>query len=109
MQTLTKRMAEQLTDYLGENGVKVRDLHSDIDTVERVEILRDLRLGTFDALVGINLLREGLDIPEVSPRRSSTPTKGRLPAGRASRSETIGRAACRSMDAPSARGPDDER
>ena len=64
--TLTKRMAEQLTDYLGENGVKVRYLHSDVDTVERVEIIRDLRLGTFDVLVGFNLLREGLDIPEVS-------------------------------------------
>ena len=64
--TLTKRMAEQLTDYLTDNGVKVRYLHSDVDTVERVEILRDLRLGTFDVLVGINLLREGLDIPEVS-------------------------------------------
>ena len=64
--TLTKRMAEQLTDYLTENGVKVRYLHSDIDTVERVEILRDLRLGAFDVLVGINLLREGIDIPEVS-------------------------------------------
>ena len=64
--TLTKRMAEQLTDYLAENGVKVRYLHSDVDTVERVEILRDLRLGAFDVLVGINLLREGLDIPEVS-------------------------------------------
>jgi len=64
--TLTKRMAEQLTDYLSDNGVKVRYLHSDIDTVERVEILRDLRLGTFDVLVGINLLREGLDLPEVS-------------------------------------------
>jgi excinuclease ABC subunit B len=64
--TLTKRMAEQLTDYLTENGVKVRYLHSDIETVERVEIIRDLRLGTFDVLVGINLLREGLDIPEVS-------------------------------------------
>ena len=64
--TLTKRMSEQLTDYLSDNGVKVRYLHSDIDTVERVEILRDLRLGVFDVLVGINLLREGLDIPEVS-------------------------------------------
>ena len=64
--TLTKRMAEDLTDYLSENGVRVRYLHSDIDTVERVEILRDLRLGIFDVLVGINLLREGLDIPEVS-------------------------------------------
>ena len=64
--TLTKRMAEDLTDYLAEHGVKVRYLHSDIDTVERVEIIRDLRLGKFDVLVGINLLREGLDMPEVS-------------------------------------------
>ncbi len=64
--TLTKRMSEELTDYLHENGVRVRYLHSDIDTVERVEIIRDLRLGKFDVLVGINLLREGLDIPEVS-------------------------------------------
>jgi len=64
--TLTKRLSEDLTDYLGENGIKVRYLHSDIETVERVEILRDLRLGLFDVLVGINLLREGLDIPEVS-------------------------------------------
>jgi excinuclease ABC subunit B len=64
--TLTKRMAEQLTDYLTDNGVKVRYLHSDVETVERVEILRDLRLGAFDVLVGINLLREGIDIPEVS-------------------------------------------
>jgi len=63
---LTKRMAEQLTDFLSDNGVKVRYVHSDIDTVERVEIIRDLRLGMFDVLVGINLLREGLDIPEVS-------------------------------------------
>src|SRR5476649_312366 len=64
--TLTKRMSEQLTEYLGDHGIKVRYLHSDIETVERVEILRDLRLGTFDVLVGINLLREGLDLPEVS-------------------------------------------
>ncbi len=64
--TLTKRMAEDLTDYMNEHGVKVRYLHSDIDTVERVEIIRDLRLGEFDVLVGINLLREGLDLPEVS-------------------------------------------
>jgi len=64
--TLTKRMSEDLTDYLGEHGVRVRYLHSDIDTVERVEIIRDLRLGEFDVLVGINLLREGLDMPEVS-------------------------------------------
>jgi len=64
--TLTKRMSEELTDYLTEQGLKVRYLHSDIDTVERVEIIRDLRLGVFDVLVGINLLREGLDIPEVA-------------------------------------------
>src|SRR5208337_1753078 len=64
--TLTKRMAEDLTDYLGELGLKVRYLHSEIETIERVEIIRDLRLGAFDVLVGINLLREGLDLPEVS-------------------------------------------
>ena len=64
--TLTKRMAEDLTDYLIEHGIKVRYLHSEIDTVERVEIIRDLRIGKFDVVVGINLLREGLDIPEVS-------------------------------------------
>ena len=64
--TLTKRMAEELTEYLREHNVRVRYLHSDIDTVERVEIIRDLRAGVFDVLVGINLLREGLDIPEVS-------------------------------------------
>ena len=61
---LTKRMAEDLTEYLHENGVRVRYMHSDIDTIERIEIIRDLRLGAFDVLVGINLLREGLDIPE---------------------------------------------
>ena len=64
--TLTKRMAEDLTEYLAEHGVRVRYLHSDIDTLERIEIIRDLRLGEFDVLVGINLLREGLDMPEVS-------------------------------------------
>ncbi|MGL4474127.1 MAG: helicase-related protein, partial [Shewanella sp.] len=64
--TLTKRMAEDLTDYLDEHGIRVRYLHSDIDTVERTEIIRDLRLGVFDVLIGINLLREGLDMPEVS-------------------------------------------
>src|SRR5262249_17941691 len=64
--TLTKRMAEDLTDYLGETGIRVRYLHSDIDALERVEILRGLRLAEFDVLVGINLLREGLDLPEVS-------------------------------------------
>jgi excinuclease ABC subunit B len=73
--TLTKRMAEDLTDYLSDHGVRVRYLHSDIDTVERVEIIRDLRLGEFDVLVGINLLREGLDMPEVSWWPSSTPTR----------------------------------
>ena len=62
--TLTKRMAEDLTEYLHENGIKVRYMHSDIDTLERIEIMRDLRMGVFDVLVGINLLREGLDIPE---------------------------------------------
>src|SRR5690606_24292693 len=64
--TLTKKMAEDLSDYLDEHGIRVRYLHSDIDTVERMEIIRDLRLGEFDVLVGINLLREGLDMPEVS-------------------------------------------
>jgi excinuclease ABC subunit B len=91
--TLTKRMAEQLTDYLADNGVKVRYLHSDIDTVERVEILRDLRLGAFDVLVGINLLREGLDIPEVSLVAILDADKeGFLRSGR-SLIQTIGRAA----------------
>ena len=64
--TLTKRMAEDLTEYFADVGVKVRYLHSDIDAIERIEIIRDLRQGEFDVLVGINLLREGLDIPEVS-------------------------------------------
>ncbi len=81
--TLTKRMAEQLTDYLSDNGVKVRYLHSDVDTVERVEIIRDLRLGLFDVLVGINLLREGLDLPEVSSGGDPGCRQGRLPALRA--------------------------
>jgi excinuclease ABC subunit B len=91
--TLTKRMAEQLTDYLADNGVKVRYLHSDVDTVERVEILRDLRLGAFDVLVGINLLREGLDIPEVSLVAILDADKeGFLRSGR-SLIQTIGRAA----------------
>ncbi len=91
--TLTKRMAEDLTDFLSENGVKVRYLHSDIDTVERVEIIRDLRLGMFDVLVGINLLREGLDIPEVSLVAILDADKeGFLRSGR-SLIQTIGRAA----------------
>jgi excinuclease ABC subunit B len=90
---LTKRMAEQLTDYLTENGVKVRYLHSDVDTVERVEILRDLRLGTFDVLVGINLLREGLDIPEVSLVAILDADKEGFLRSERSLIQTIGRAA----------------
>jgi excinuclease ABC subunit B len=91
--TLTKRMAEQLTDYLADNGVKVRYLHSDIETVERVEILRDLRLGTFDVLVGINLLREGLDIPEVSLVAILDADKEGFLRSERSLIQTIGRAA----------------
>ena len=91
--TLTKRMAEQLTDYLTENGVKVRYLHSDIDTVERVEIIRDLRLGSFDVLVGINLLREGLDIPEVSLVAILDADKEGFLRSERSLIQTIGRAA----------------
>ena len=91
--TLTKRMAEQLTEYLGDNGVKVRYMHSDIDTVERVEILRDLRLGAFDVLVGINLLREGLDIPEVSLVAILDADKEGFLRSERSLIQTIGRAA----------------
>ena len=91
--TLTKRMAEQLTDYLSENGVKVRFLHSDVDTVERVEIIRDLRLGAFDVLVGINLLREGLDIPEVSLVAILDADKEGFLRSERSLIQTIGRAA----------------
>lgn len=91
--TLTKRMAEQLTEYLSENGVKVRYLHSDIDTVERVEIIRDLRLGLFDVLVGINLLREGLDIPEVSLVAILDADKEGFLRAERSLIQTIGRAA----------------
>ena len=91
--TLTKRMAEQLTDYLTDNGVKVRYLHSDVDTVERVEILRDLRLGSFDVLVGINLLREGLDIPEVSLVAILDADKEGFLRSERSLIQTIGRAA----------------
>ena len=91
--TLTKRMAEQLTDYMTDNGVKVRYLHSDIDTVERVEILRDLRIGTFDVLVGINLLREGLDIPEVSLVAILDADKEGFLRSERSLIQTIGRAA----------------
>jgi excinuclease ABC subunit B len=91
--TLTKRLAEDLTEYLGEHGVKVRYLHSDIDTVERVEIIRDLRLGQFDVLVGINLLREGLDIPEVSLVAILDADKEGFLRSERSLIQTIGRAA----------------
>ncbi len=91
--TLTKRMAEQLTEYLSENNIKVRYLHSDIDTVERVEIIRDLRLGEFDVLVGINLLREGLDIPEVSLVAILDADKEGFLRSERSLIQTIGRAA----------------
>jgi len=91
--TLTKRMAEDLTDYLTENGIRVRYLHSDIDTVERVEIIRDLRLGHFDVLVGINLLREGLDIPEVSLVAILDADKEGFLRSERSLIQTIGRAA----------------
>jgi excinuclease ABC subunit B len=91
--TLTKRMAEQLTEYLGDHGIKVRYLHSDIETVERVEILRDLRIGTFDVLVGINLLREGLDLPEVSLVAILDADKEGFLRSERSLIQTIGRAA----------------
>ena len=91
--TLTKRMAEDLTDYLAEHGIRVRYLHSDIDTVERVEIIRDLRLGVFDVLVGINLLREGLDIPEVSLVAILDADKEGFLRSTRSLIQTIGRAA----------------
>lgn len=91
--TLTKRMAEDLTDYLGEHGVRVRYLHSDIETVERVEIIRDLRLGVFDVLVGINLLREGLDMPEVSLVAILDADKEGFLRSERSLIQTVGRAA----------------
>ncbi len=91
--TLTKRMAEQLTEYLADHGIKVRYLHSDIDTVERVEIIRDLRLGIFDVLIGINLLREGLDIPEVSLVAILDADKEGFLRSERSLIQTIGRAA----------------
>src|SRR5690606_10555507 len=91
--TLTKRMAENLTEYLGEHDVRVRYLHSDVDTVERVEIIRDLRLGKFDVLVGINLLREGLDMPEVSLVAILDADKEGFLRSTGSLIQTIGRAA----------------
>jgi excinuclease ABC subunit B len=91
--TLTKRMSEQLTEYLSDHGIKVRYLHSDIETVERVELLRDLRLGTYDVLVGINLLREGLDLPEVSLVAILDADKEGFLRSERSLIQTIGRAA----------------
>jgi excinuclease ABC subunit B len=91
--TLTKRMAEDLTDYFADHGIRVRYLHSDIDTVERVEIVRDLRLGKFDVLVGINLLREGLDMPEVSLVAILDADKEGFLRSERSLIQTIGRAA----------------
>ena len=91
--TLTKRMAEDLTDYLHEHGVRVRYLHSDIETVERTELIRDLRLGKFDVLVGINLLREGLDMPEVSLVAILDADKEGFLRSEGSLIQTIGRAA----------------
>jgi len=91
--TLTKRMAENLTEYLTEHGIRVRYLHSDVDTVERVEIIRDLRLGKFDVLVGINLLREGLDMPEVSLVAILDADKEGFLRSTGSLIQTIGRAA----------------
>ncbi|MCX7142097.1 MAG: helicase-related protein, partial [Proteobacteria bacterium] len=91
--TLTKKMAEDLTEYLGEHGVKVRYLHSEVETVERVEIIRDLRLGKFDVLVGINLLREGLDLPEVSLVAILDADKEGFLRSERSLIQTIGRAA----------------
>ena len=90
---LTKRMAEDLTEYLHENGVRVRYMHSDIDTIERIEIIRDLRLGAFDVLVGINLLREGLDIPECGLVAILDADKEGFLRSETSLVQTIGRAA----------------
>jgi excinuclease ABC subunit B len=95
--TLTKRMAEALTEYLHEHGIKVRYVHSDVDTLERIEIIRDLRLGVFDVLIGINLLREGLDIPECSTVAVLDADKEGFLRSRTSLIQTIGRAA-RNLD-----------
>ena len=91
--TLTKKMAENITDYLKENSIKVKYLHSDIDTLERIEIIRDLRLGEFDVLVGINLLREGLDIPECALVAILDADKEGFLRSKTSLIQTIGRAA----------------
>src|SRR5205814_8715427 len=91
--TLTKRMAEDLADYMAEMGIKVHYLHSEIDTIERVEVLRDLRLGVYDVVVGINLLREGLDLPEVSLVAILDADKEGFLRSSGSLIQTIGRAA----------------
>src|SRR4029453_15337662 len=91
--TLTKKMAEDLTEYLLEHGFKVRYLHSEVDTLERIQIIRELRLGEFDALVGVNLLREGLDLPEVPPVPILDADKEGFLRGETSLIQTIGRAA----------------
>ena len=91
--TLTKRMAEDLTEYMHEQGIRVRYMHSDIDTIERIEILRDLRLGAFDVLIGINLLREGLDIPECGLVAILDADKEGFLRSETSLIQTIGRAA----------------
>ena len=91
--TLTKKMAEQLTDYLNENGVRAKYLHSDIETLERIELLRDLRLGKYDVLVGINLLREGLDVPECELVAIMDADKEGFLRSTRSLIQTIGRAA----------------
>ena len=93
MTVLTKRMAEDLTEYLHEHGIRVRYMHSDIDTIERIEIIRDLRLGAFDVLVGINLLREGLDIPECGLVAILDADKEGFLRSETSLIQTIGRAA----------------
>ena len=82
MTTLTKKMAEDLTDYLLESGVRTRYLHSEVDTLDRIKIIRELRLGEYDVLVGVNLLREGLDLPEGRSSRSSTRTRRASSAAR---------------------------
>ena len=98
MTTLTKRMAEDLTDYLTGVGIKVRYMHSDISTIERAEIIKDLRMGEFDVLVGINLLREGLDIPEVALVAILDADKEGFLRSEMSLIQTIGRAARNSED-----------
>lgn len=102
--TLTKRMAEDLTEYMNEAGIRVRYLHSDVDTLERIEIIRDLRLGAFDVLIGINLLREGLDIPECSLVAILDADKEGFLRSRTSLIQTIGRAA-RNVDGRVLRTP----